>query len=66
MLFQRCNALTYFALPHSLPDFYFIPKSANVMFAFFYKKLKSLEYVEAIFWHFPPILGTEKAGKTVI
>ncbi len=58
MRFQRCNALTYFALPRSFPDFYFITKSANIIFAFFYKKLKSLEYVivEAIFWHFPRIL----------
>jgi hypothetical protein len=67
MLFQRCIALTYFALPRSFPDFYFIPKSSQIScLPFFYKKLKSLEYVAAILWHFPRILRQKKRAKLSI
>jgi hypothetical protein len=65
MLFQRCNALTYFALPRSFPDLYFIPKSANIMFAFFLQETKKLGICGSYYLAFSPYTSTEKAGKTV-
>jgi hypothetical protein len=65
MLFQRCIALTYLALPRSFPDFYFIPKSANIMFAFFLQETKKPGICGSYFLAFSPYTSTEKAGNTV-
>jgi hypothetical protein len=60
MLFQLCIALTYFALPRSFPDFYFIPKSANNMFAFFLQETKKPGICGSYFLAFPRILRQKK------